>query len=298
MKKEYCVYVHTNKTNGKKYVGITSMNPERRWSSGRGYRSNPYFSRAIEKYGWDGFKHEIVFSGITKEEAYKKEIQLISELDLTNTEHGYNLDKGGNGSNRVTNKTRKKLSNGMKRYLKEHPEAKQANVDRLRELSKSNTGERLRKYQSENPDWSVKHGLWLKNYYKEHPEKRAEHSAKLKNHYAEHPELRELKSKQTKSYFKNHPEARAHAAQKTREYYRNPKTKRWKSEERKRFFAKHPEKKPTKPIDQYTLDGVFVKSWDSGMDAETIGGYSRKQISACVTGRQRTACGFVWRYKQ
>jgi hypothetical protein len=41
--KKWCVYVHTNKFNGKKYVGITSTKPEDRWRNGRGYARNQHF---------------------------------------------------------------------------------------------------------------------------------------------------------------------------------------------------------------------------------------------------------------
>ena len=33
----YCVYMHTNKTNGKVYVGLTSMELKERWRDGKGY---------------------------------------------------------------------------------------------------------------------------------------------------------------------------------------------------------------------------------------------------------------------
>ena len=69
MEKKYCVYVHTNKANGKMYVGITSMLPEKRWANGHGYRSNVLFYRAIQKYGWESFEHSVLFDGLTREEA-------------------------------------------------------------------------------------------------------------------------------------------------------------------------------------------------------------------------------------
>lgn len=92
---KWVVYIHINKTNGKVYVGITH-DINKRWR-GRGcaYRSNPHFWQAIEKYGWDGFKHEIVFSELTKKEACEKEIQLISKYDSTNRTKGYNHSLGG-----------------------------------------------------------------------------------------------------------------------------------------------------------------------------------------------------------
>lgn len=66
----YCVYLHTSPTN-KYYVGITKQNPLKRWANGRGYCKNKHFYNAILKYGWDNFKHEIIFSGITKTDAGK-----------------------------------------------------------------------------------------------------------------------------------------------------------------------------------------------------------------------------------
>ena len=76
----YIVYMHTC-PNGKKYIGITSQSPERRWQKGKGYAygSNPYFYNAIEKYGWDNIEHTILFRNLTKEEAEQKEIELIKE---------------------------------------------------------------------------------------------------------------------------------------------------------------------------------------------------------------------------
>lgn len=71
------VYVHINMSNNKKYVGITSQKVEYRWNYGKSYSSNKYFTSAINKYGWDGFEHIVLFDGLTKEEAQSKEIELI-----------------------------------------------------------------------------------------------------------------------------------------------------------------------------------------------------------------------------
>lgn len=96
---KYCVYIHTNKINGKKYVGQTCQKPEYRWrKDGRGYRSETYFGKAIQKHGWDSFEHEIVASNLTKEEADNFEVLLINKLDTMNPDKGYNLTKGGEGS--------------------------------------------------------------------------------------------------------------------------------------------------------------------------------------------------------
>lgn len=96
--KRYFVYMHTS-PNNKRYVGITSYtNPKRRWKGGYGYHKNDYFYRAIQKYGWDNFKHEILASGLSKEDACKMEIELIEKYKTRHPEFGYNYSKGGETS--------------------------------------------------------------------------------------------------------------------------------------------------------------------------------------------------------
>ena len=106
----YCVYIHTNKINGKKYVGQTihGDNPKKRWRGGSRYNKQPYFYHAIQKYGWDNFEHEIIASNLTLEEANNFESLLIEKLDLMNPDKGYNLRSGGAHS-RLSESTKEKL---------------------------------------------------------------------------------------------------------------------------------------------------------------------------------------------
>lgn len=93
----YCVYCHTNKINGKKYIGITSQRPEDRWGTcGNKYISTPHFYSAIQKYGWDNFNHEILYDNLSKEQACDIEKTLIKQYDTQNREKGYNILEGGN----------------------------------------------------------------------------------------------------------------------------------------------------------------------------------------------------------
>ena len=94
--RKYCVYCHTNRVNGKKYVGITSRRPEARWGkNGICYKHSSHFYNAIQKFGWDNFEHNVLFEGMSREEAENKEIELIAEWNLGNKKFGYNLLKGG-----------------------------------------------------------------------------------------------------------------------------------------------------------------------------------------------------------
>jgi group I intron endonuclease len=113
--KKYCVYIHTNKINGKQYIGQTCQSPEQRWKNGKGYHHNTYFTRAIQKYGWDNFNHEIIKNNLTKEEADVVEKALIKELNTLNP-NGYNAKDGG--SNGVpSEETRRKLSESHKGHI-------------------------------------------------------------------------------------------------------------------------------------------------------------------------------------
>lgn len=97
MDRSYCVYKHTNKVNGKVYIGITSQRPKKRWDCGRGYQKNDHFWRAIQKYGWDNFDHEIIVEGLSPDEAFAEEQRLIQKYGSQDYEKGYNLSSGGEG---------------------------------------------------------------------------------------------------------------------------------------------------------------------------------------------------------
>ena len=77
------------------YVGMTSKSPNQRWQNGLGYKNCPHFYHAIQKYGWDGFDHEIFASHLTQEEAENMEKILIAKLQTQNPELGYNILEGG-----------------------------------------------------------------------------------------------------------------------------------------------------------------------------------------------------------
>lgn len=91
------VYMHTS-PNGKRYIGITSKPVLKRWGyKGEGYKSNKYFWRAIQKYGWDNFQHDIISINLSEDLAKEIEILLIDKYKTTDTRFGYNLTLGGDG---------------------------------------------------------------------------------------------------------------------------------------------------------------------------------------------------------
>ena len=93
----YSVYKLTA-PNGKVYIGITSRDPKIRWNSGNGYRCNKHFYDAIQKYGWENIKKDVLYSGVSQEDAYRLEIELISQYKSNDREFGYNKSSGGESS--------------------------------------------------------------------------------------------------------------------------------------------------------------------------------------------------------
>ena len=114
--RKFYVYVLTC-PNEKRYVGCTTKRkPEYRWQEGRSYQYNKCFYSDILKYGWDNITRD-VFEVDSKEEMYRKEIELISFYHTNDPRHGYNHSIGGEksalGCTR-TEKFRKHVSEAVK----------------------------------------------------------------------------------------------------------------------------------------------------------------------------------------
>ena len=110
MENSYTVYKHTF-PNGKIYIGITNQTIERRWRyNGSGYKTQSLMYNAILKYGWDNIKHEILYMGMSKDEAEEVEIELISRYKSNQREYGYNVNNGGFHNGCHSEATRAKIS--------------------------------------------------------------------------------------------------------------------------------------------------------------------------------------------
>lgn len=81
-KKPYYIYIHTC-PNYWTYVGM-SQNPKQRWNRGAGYKDNEDFYQAIQRFGWENIKHEIVAETHYKWIAQKIERTLITHFKKKN----------------------------------------------------------------------------------------------------------------------------------------------------------------------------------------------------------------------
>lgn len=211
MQKQYCVYIHINKQNNKKYVGITSQNPERRWKRGKGYPKEQQlvFYCALQKYpDWDNqWEHIIIASGLTVEEAKQKEKQLIKKYHTwIKDPHpaGYNMTPGGDsnifmrGDEQEKLAASEKISKKAKQRLK-NPENHPRYGAHVSEESKQKCRETWKK-KMENGFVPCRKGSHISEQQKEKlrqlhlgtklPEQTKQKiSQSLKQTYQEHPEI-------------------------------------------------------------------------------------------------------------
>ena len=53
----------------------------------------------------------------------------------------------------------------------------------------------------------------------------------------------------------------------------------------------------SKPIKQFSKDGIFIKDWINAREIERELGYKHSCISQCCSGKLKSAHGYIWRYK-
>ena len=210
--KVFIVYMHENKTNHKKYIGITCQKASQRWRGGKGYKIG-YFKKAIDKYGWDNFEHKILYENLSKEEACLKEIELIKKYKTMNSKYGYNLCEGGN------------TTVGYHHTL----------ISKEK-MSKSRKG----KYVGDKNPMYGKHPIWYGRHLSEEHKRKISESKKGKRNI--------------------------HIM------------------------------KLCKKIDQYKLDGNYIKTWDSIAEIERTTQIKGTHISRVCRGKRKTTGGYKWKY--
>src|SRR5580658_6339316 len=109
------IYKLINKANNKIYIGQTWETIKERWDHGWGYKTCRYLQSAIDKYGKDNFRYEIITVAHTQEIADYWEIYFIEQYNSRDHNVGYNLRGGGSrGKFHHTEETKKKISKAKK----------------------------------------------------------------------------------------------------------------------------------------------------------------------------------------
>lgn len=103
------VYITTNFTNNKKYIGMHKSSEFTESYKGSG----KILKQAIEKYGWNNFKVELIDKADTLEELSQKEAYWIDFYNAISSPNFYNIKQGGFGGyqiNGVSIKRGRKMS--------------------------------------------------------------------------------------------------------------------------------------------------------------------------------------------
>ena len=296
----YTVYRHITPSN-KVYIGITGMEPEKRWNNGNGYKNNKHFYSAIRLYKWENINHEILETGLTKEQACSKEIELIAKYDSTNPDKGYNNSTGGECSALGMHhsvETRKKMSESSKRAYLNNPEYR-------RKISESNKRRHI------SAETRRKIGESFKRTYHNNPELRKKLSEARKGIHPSQETRRKLsevlKGANHWNYGKHtSAETRQKISESLKGRHLSIETRQKISEAEKGVnnynYGKHLSTETRRKIGEANAKAVICIEtgtlYSSATEAAKSIGVVKSAIGNVLHGRRKTAGGYHWKFAE
>lgn len=255
MDRQYAIYCHTT-PSGKRYIGQTVQEVQARWKYGDGYKESQYFHNAIEKYGWKNIEHTVLCWCSSKEHADFLEKWFIRKYDTFNREHGYNLTEGGAGSPKrtMTERGRNSISKASRRRAWTDEQRESVSRTLKRKFA---SGELVREPMSDEA----------------REKQRAAHLGPLNPNYGK-PRSMETREKIRAAHL----------------------GKSLSDEHRKKISESHrkSDRVHRKAVSQFTLDGEYVNSYASMMEAQRQTGILSASISCCCRGKSHQSGGFIW----
>lgn len=101
-----CIYMYTNKINGKRYIGQTNDFIRRHMEHKKPSTDEQPIDRAFNKYGADNFEIIILAENLTQEQMNEYEIFFIQRYKTSvKYDNGYNIKNGGNNTHWMENAT-------------------------------------------------------------------------------------------------------------------------------------------------------------------------------------------------
>ena len=307
--KKYCIYKHTNKINGKVYIGQTCHNNlNRRWRNGEGYKHNSLFYNAIKKYGWNNFEHEILENNLSLEQANVLEVEFIKEYKSNNSLYGYNITSGGQNYV-MAESTKEKLSaiftgrkhseETKKKMSKSHIGKKHAEEEK-RKISEAQKGEKGNNYgkkMSEETKRKISESSKGKEKSLETREKlsmvnkgkrMSDKTKKILSEQRKGIPLKESTKEKLKEYYKTHsnPMYGKHHTEETKEKIRNTKLGKKKALESRLNDGRNIKVKCVET-------DVIYPSISIASEKTSIGATG---IIRCCKGKQKTTGGYHWEY--
>ena len=325
-KRKYYVYAWCIKgTDEVFYIGKGTGNRYRTRK-----RENSYFMKMVDSH--DCYP-KIIHDNLTEEEAFELEKQEIAHYRSIEGNRLTNILDGGDNPPLVfgpkSEEQKKKMRESMKRFYNNHPEASRESSRRLKEFLKTEEGKRFfeksikarktpefKKAQKERvnrfcrtEEYRKKVSDALYKHFRENGPSEAMLGAN--NHNAQSVAQLDLDGNLLNEY-KSLTEASKATGISVSKISAVCKGRRktaggyiWKYLNDKHITLHRENKydvesdKCAKAVEQYTLDGKFVREYRSVAEATRENGFpNRTNISVNLSGRTKSAYGFVWKYKQ
>ncbi len=265
------IYKITNTVSKKCYIGETiQSNPEERW---KGHQTAilrgagcPALGDAIRKYGADKFTFEVLIICFD-EDRFHYEREYIKKFNAV-VPNGYNILEGGEGGGfkgkRHTELTKKLIGEKHKELYAKNPDrAKSSRIRALKQMAEVNKS---------GIDWGnkVKGSEKFKKAKEEGRIGGAAHSGDghLKM------ETKEKISESLKKY-----------------YNENENKSKLNTEKHRNAMAKARGVR----VQQYTKEGVYIKTYNSIQDASREHGMNKQAIRVALDKPTRSSGGFVWK---
>lgn len=275
--------------NAKPYVGQTTCEtPEERWKNHKKGSIGPYLYNAYQKYGKGNFSYSVLCECPDEklneyEQAY---IRLYSSMCPSLGGIGYNNTLGGLAGGKLSPETKKKIGDAQRGVPKSDASRKKLSAtkkamnwkpspEHMAKLAEANKT-RVRTQKERDKIGAAHKGKTLSE---EQKQKLREFHTGLKA------------SEETKERMRIAQSGRIHSEE-TRKKISESNRGKTHTEERKAIIGAQKSKK----VSQFTLEGVFIKTYLSAREAGKDTGANSAGIGKCCNGKQKTCGEFKWKW--
>jgi group I intron endonuclease len=259
------IYKITNKVTGKCYIGETVQNYKRRWGKHINclkYKEGcPLLKASMKKHGVDKFTFEILIICFD-EDLVKYEKEYIKKYN-SQAPNGYNILSGG------------QIGQGMLGY--KHT---QTSIEKIRESGNI--------FRRNNPDH-------FETYREKHKESMSKVDISSCMKKSEKFQKAILEKRVGRHNINLSDESKQKISESLKKYYQNAKINNTKINRKKPIINTL---KNNKAVLQYTKDETFMNEYISISEAGRLSGVKKSNIDHVLAGRNKTAGGFVWKYKK
>lgn len=255
------IYKITNIETGKCYIGETVQDYNRRWNkhiNSLNYREGcPLLKTAMKKHGIEKFKFEILIVCFD-EDLVKYEKEYIKRYNSI-APNGYNILTGG------------QIGDGKVGY--------------------KHTEETIQKIKEKGRIFRESHPDHFETYREKHKESMAkiDLSSKVKNSEKYQQAIREKRVGGNTHLHKEKTNKKI--SESLKKYYQSIDISERNKNRKVNTLSMN------RAVNQYDKDGNFLNEYISISEAGRVTGIKKSNIDHVVAGRNKTAGGFIWKYK-